>query len=39
MQPAVKLTIPGEPVAQGRHRFSRRGKYISKEGSDHDENA
>lgn len=29
MQPAVKLTIPGEPVAQGRPRFSRRGKYVS----------
>lgn len=25
----VKLTIPGEPVAQGRPRFSRRGKYVS----------
>lgn len=25
----IRLTIPGEPVAQGRPRFSRRGKYVS----------
>lgn len=25
----IRLTIPGEPVAQGRPRFSRRGQFVS----------
>lgn len=27
-QPAVEMVIPGEPVAQGRPRFARRGKFV-----------
>lgn len=25
----IRIDIPGEPVAQGRPRFARRGKYVS----------
>lgn len=25
----IRIEIPGEPVAQGRPRFARRGKYVS----------